>query len=63
MLQAARPKQANYLGSYLVMASADYAVLPGVTIATDLGYGDSDLDNEDTKSGGFTGLVRVKAAF
>ena len=53
----------NHLNAYLVSVSADYAILPGVTIATDLGYGDRDVDNEDTKSGGFTGLIRVKAAF
>ena len=28
---------------WLLMVSADYAVLPGVTLAVDLGYGDSKL--------------------
>ena len=28
------------IAQYLVVVSADYAVLPGVSIATDLGYGD-----------------------
>ena len=34
------------------MASADYAVLPGVTLAVDLGYGDSNL----------TGHTRIKTS-
>ena len=53
----------NHLNAYTVFASADYAVLPGVTLAVDLGYGDSDVDDKETKSGGFTGAFRVKAAF
>ena len=51
----------NYINSYLVMASADYAVLPGVTLAVDLGYGAQNPDDEYTA--GFTGVFRAKAAF
>ncbi len=53
----------NELSEYLVFASADYAVLPGVTLALDLGYGDSDIADESTVSGGFTGVFRAKASF
>ena len=65
-------KPTNYFAAYLIMLSADYAVLPGVTLAVDLGYGDSDIAGKttdekgkvvDTKSGGFTSAFRVKAAF
>ena len=73
-------KFGNVIEQYVVFLSADYAVLPGVTLAVDLGYGDSNLSgatvlsvaadgsttfisNADTNSAGFTGLLRVKAAF
>ena len=62
-VESGATEASNHLNAYLVMVSADYAVLPGVTIATDLGYGDSDVDDDKTPSGGFTGLIRVKAAF
>ena len=62
-VESGATEASNHLNAYLVMVSADYAILPGVTLATDLGYGDSDVDDDKTPSGGFTGLIRVKAAF
>ena len=48
---------------YIVFVSGDYAVLPGVTLALDLGYGESHLNNAINDGSGFTGVFRAKAAF
>lgn len=53
----------NGIINYTVFVSGDYAVLPGVTLALDLGYGDSEAGNEGTSSDGFSGVFRAKAAF
>ena len=58
-----KTEASNYFSSYIAFLSGDYTVLPGVTLAVDLGYGDRDIADEMTKSAGFTGLVRAKAAF
>ncbi len=58
-----KTEASNYFSSYIAFLSGDYTILPGVTLAVDLGYGDSDIADEMTKSAGFTGLVRAKAAF
>ena len=47
------------LTSYNVFVSGDYAVLPGVTLALDLGYGGAGGPGGP----GFTGVFRTKAAF
>lgn len=48
---------------YIVFVSGDYTVLPGVTLALDLGYGESDINNPGNDGSGFTGVFRAKAAF
>ena len=58
-----KTEASNYFSSYIAFLSGDYTILPGVTLAVDLGYGDRDIADEMTKSAGFTGLVRAKAAF
>ena len=46
------------LTDYHIFVSGDYAVLPGVTLALDLGYGGAAPGTT-----GFSGVLRAKAAF